>query len=566
MSTQLQRALEQVARRFRHVRLWTGLAVCWLIWAVVGAGFYAIESRSAENLISRGSLLALFAAVAATGVACAVLALRSVRDSRWVARRIERRYPELATGLLAAVEEGASSPVGRLGFLQTAVIRKALDHRRTHDWNATVPARKLLSLQLAHAAAFGFLIAVAFALAGQALSHADPRVITLSGASVADVQVDPGNVELERGASLLVVARFNGGVPGEALLVVDNKAQARARQVMRRSLEDPTFAARVESVDADLAYRVEFEGKSTETFQVKVFEYPELERTDAKLVFPGYTSLEPKTVEDIRHVTAVEGTELTLLCRLNKDVATARLVDAEGKAVELTPHQDGNHVYRSSVTLSDPRRFRVQLVDREGRTNKLATEIVVNVTRNRPPVVKMTQPAHDVRVSPLEELKLRAEFVDDFGLVRHGLSLSMAGQEPREIVLQGPTAGHKQLRAEQLLDFESLKAVPDQLLTYFFWAEDIGPDGQPRRTSGDMYFAEVRPFEEIFRQGEQPPSGSADEEQDGQGDNAGLPTSWQSYKRKSSTRPGKWSGARPWANRPTSSPRTARSYKSRSMR
>ena len=66
-----------------------------------------------------------------------------------------------------------------------------------------------------------------------------------------------------------------------------------------------------------------------------VFEYPELERTDAKLVFPHYTSLEPKTVEDIRHVTAVEGTELTLLCRLNKDVATAQLVDAEGQAIEL---------------------------------------------------------------------------------------------------------------------------------------------------------------------------------------------------------------------------------------
>ena len=100
---------------------------------------------------------------------------------------------------------------------------------------------------------------------------------------------------------------------------------------MTRSLEDPTFAGRVESVETDLAYRVEFGGKSTETYHVQVFEYPELERTDAKLVFPQYTSLEPKTVEDIRHVTAVEGTELTLLCRLNKDVATARLVDAEGQ-------------------------------------------------------------------------------------------------------------------------------------------------------------------------------------------------------------------------------------------
>ena len=238
--------------------------------------------------------------------------------------------------------------------------------------------------------------------------------------------------------------------------------------------------------------------------------------------FRSYTSLEPKTVEDIRHVTAVEGTELTLLCRLNKDVATARLVDAEGQAIELEPHEDGNHVYRATLTLADPRRFQVQLVDREGRTNKLATEIVANVTRNRPPVVKMTQPAHDVEVSPLEELKLKAELEDDFGLVRHGLSLQHGGpraSRDRPAGSQRPRPGR--LRPEHLLDFESLNAAPDQLLTYFFWAEDIGPDGQPRRTSGDMFFAEVRPFEEIFRQGEQPPSGSAEnEEQEGQQGNA----------------------------------------------
>ena len=84
---------------------------------------------------------------------------------------------------------------------------------------------------------------------------------------------------------------------------------------------------RVESVDADLSYKVEFAGRSTETYRVRVFEYPELQRTDAQLQFPEYTSLVPTTVEDIRHVTAVEGTELTLLCHLNKEVATARLID-----------------------------------------------------------------------------------------------------------------------------------------------------------------------------------------------------------------------------------------------
>ncbi len=124
---------------------------------------------------------------------------------------------------------------------------------------------------------------------------------------------------------------------------------------MTRSLEDPTFAGRVESVETDLTYRVEFAGRSSETYHVRVFEYPELKRADAKLVFPGYTGHEPKIVEDIRHVTAVEGTELTLLCRLNKDVASAKLVDeararrSSWPAMSLHPTR-----IRAALTLADP--------------------------------------------------------------------------------------------------------------------------------------------------------------------------------------------------------------------
>ncbi len=80
-------------------------------------------------------------------------------------------------------------------------------------------------------------------------------------------------------------------------------------------------------------------------------------------------------------------------------------------------------------------------------------------------------------------------------------------------MLDGPKPSGKKIKAEHLLAFEAMKAQPDQLVTYFFWAEDIGPDGQPRRTSGDMFFAEVRHFEEIFRQGEQPSESAENEQQ-----------------------------------------------------
>ncbi|SIO41371.1 hypothetical protein SAMN05444166_4502 [Singulisphaera sp. GP187] len=527
MSTELRQALEQVARRFRQVRLWSSLALCWLAWAIVGLVIAVLLTRAnlAESTSSSATWVpAILAALAlATGAVCAITAHRWARDLRWVARQIEAKHPELATGLLAAVEQAVATPAERFGFLQATVIRKALDHRRASNWDDIVPTWRLQASHLAHAVALAFLIVAVVGLLVETRSHASGRNPGGARPVATGVVVDPGNTELERGASLLVVARFHDAVPAEASLVIGPESNAGASRVMTRSLEDPTFAARVESVDTDLSYHVEFVGRSTPTYRVRVFEYPELQRTDATLVFPHYTSLDTKTVEDVRHVTAVEGTELTLLCHLNKDVSVARLVDEQGQALTLNRQAEGgDHLYRARFTLTQPKRFKVQLVDRDGRANKLTSEIVINVTRNRPPVVAMTQPSRDVRVSPVEELTLKAKLDDDFGVVRHGLTYSVAGQDPQEVVLPAPASKSqsKNLKAEHLLNFESFHAIPDQLVTYFFWAEDVGPDNQPRRASGDMFFAEVRHFEEIFRQGEAPPSSSSENQEQQQGQNA----------------------------------------------
>ena len=104
------------------------------------------------------------------------------------------------------------------------------------------------------------------------------------------------------------------------------ETKASTTRAMTRSLEDPTFAGRVESVDADLGYsdRLRRDGSSADLSGHQVFEYPDrVRRTDARLAFPAYTGLETKIVEDIRHVTAVEGTDLDPdASRLNKDVAS----------------------------------------------------------------------------------------------------------------------------------------------------------------------------------------------------------------------------------------------------
>jgi hypothetical protein len=513
MSWKLRQALERVARRVRKVRLWSSLALCWSAWALVGALIVASGVRSV-------AIVASFVPLAlASGLACVVLAMRSARDLRGVARRIEAAHPDLDAGLLTAVEADVPAPAGRLGFLQEAVVARAIHHHHSHDWGGTVPQKAIHGARLAHLAALCGFAAVSTVLASRARSDVGRAGSPVaSAARASDVQVTPGDTEIEKGSSLLVVARFPVTVPPEAKLVVEGSIAASGSHAMTRSLEDPTFAGRVESVVNDLDYHVEFGGECSATYHARVFENPELVRTDARLEYPAYTSIEPKTAEDVRHVTAVEGTRLTLLFRINKEVASAKLVDEKGQEIVLTlPAASGAPVYSAEFTLTDSHRYKVQLVDSEGRQNKLSADLAVNVTRNRPPTIAMSQPGHDVRVSPVEELRLKSQVSDDFGVVRYGVSFTTAGMEPRDIVLSDEAKPRpKRVQVEYVIDFEALKAVPDQLVTYFVWAEDFGPDGKPRRTEGDMYFAEVRHFEEIFRQGEQP-SASAENEQDEQG-------------------------------------------------
>jgi hypothetical protein len=67
------------------------------------------------------------------------------------------------------------------------------------------------------------------------------------------------------------------------------------------------------------------------------------------------------------------------------------------------------------------------------------------------------------------------------------------------VELGGPTRADEKRDFTNMVALEKLGVNVDQLVSYFAWADDYGPDGQVRRTFSDMFFAEVRPFEEVFR-------------------------------------------------------------------
>jgi hypothetical protein len=503
----LNEHLEPVARRYRRLQLWRGLAICWALAGLLGIalGAFGLDYRIAVPLVG----LLGFGAAAWLGFAC----LAAKTDPHWLARQIEQQHPELKTALLAALEQKPDAD-GQFSFLQQRVIAEAVVHGRNLGWTDAFPARKLAFAHVAHLAAFAFFVAALMGLRTNSIGIAAGRAA--AKAVLDSVSVTPGDTQIERGNSLVVLAKFEGKLPPGATLVLVAGTNTTRSIALTKSLDDPVFGGTVPEVNEDFSYRVEFAGQRTRDFAVKVFEHPKLERADAKLTFPAYTQLPEKTIEDTRRISAVEGSALSYTLQLNKPVKSARLLPKkDGEVVTLATDATKPFATLAGFALTNSQTYQLELVDADGRTNKVSAQFVFDALRNRAPELKLASPRGDQRVSALEEIQFAGEAWDDFGLRAYGIAYSLGGAEPTLLQLGEGGAAKDKRAFSHVLRLEELGAAPDQLVAWFAWADDVGPDGEVRRTATDMYFAEVRPFEEIFRQGQGGAGEGEEEEKDG---------------------------------------------------
>ncbi len=218
----LHNRLARVADRFRRLWLLKSLAWCWGASALVALGLLWSVRRGAELPPMAGAALGGFTLLAA--VVCWALSRRRARDPHWLAQKIELAHPQLQARLLAAVEQRPEGPSGEYGYLQETVIREALEDARRHGWEETVPTPPLAH---GYAGAVRRFALCAFTWAGviwrEQASPVEPGLLNAKGTPAGqdqpyEVTVEPGDTEIERGASLLVLARFAGKTPPETSL------------------------------------------------------------------------------------------------------------------------------------------------------------------------------------------------------------------------------------------------------------------------------------------------------------------------------------------------------------
>jgi hypothetical protein len=518
----LMRRVEEVAGRLQRVRRFSTRARIWLLLAIGGLVLLAANAWLAEPVLSPPLTIAAGLVLILGG---GLLGLRARANAHDAALAVERRYPDLDSRPVTALAQRPDYEIGGFSFLQSEVISEALLHAQRHDWRDAVPPRSLAGARFRQAAALVLCAAAFTAAAIAGVRPADPA----SRPALADggdeqagdeyrLRVEPGDVELERGTALPVMARFGGKLPEQVTLVASAADGTLQELPLSKSLKDPLFGGRIASVASDLKYHVRFDDRQSDVYRVRVFDYPQLLQADATIVAPAYTGLEVKHTQDVRRVSVVEGSKLTLTCTLNKPVAGARLFDDLGDDLTLTAEETIPNIVAVTWTPLTRRTLTLELIDDSGRHNKYPPEFVIDVIPNQPPDLRIAFPARDMRVSPLQELPLEAQVLDDFGLQEFGLVYQLPDGLEQTLKLGDGAGANAKVSVAHELSFESFQAQPNDLVAYYFYADDVGPDGDARRTLSNMYFAEVRHFDELFRRADSSSGGASDQQQQQQGE------------------------------------------------
>ncbi|MFL5356578.1 DUF4175 family protein [Archangium sp.] len=385
----------------------------------------AVRARQRRQLWLQGALLGT-ATLLVLGVAAGFLALAAPAAGRWMLLLAP------VVGALVAGAFGVGLSVRTVGDdLRTA---RLIGERRP-ELSLDVLAAVELSREQAAQPQHSSELAEAF------LRQMDLRA----------GQVDAGTVV--DGSRLKQAGLALGGVV-LVLAVVLGLAGAQWRAGLEKALESARLAALPEqrepiTGDIELTYR-----------------------------YPAYTGLAQRTVPGTNgEVSAPAGTEVTLKTRSDREVERAEIV-VNGETLPLTV--TGKRELSGSFVAKKPGNYHFVFYGAGRKALATGPDIPLNVEADTPPQVQLLTPAAEIEVDPGQQVTLKYEASDDYGL--NGLALvfrTPGAKEETRIAL--PKEDGRRDKGTYTWNLGTLKAQPGDRISYFIEAKDNDAVEGPKR-------------------------------------------------------------------------------------
>jgi hypothetical protein len=205
--------------------------------------------------------------------------------------------------------------------------------------------------------------------------------------------------------------------------------------------------------------------------------------------------LKSRTETDGGDLYAPAGTAVRLHVFADRPVATGRMSFSNGTSMELAAASPTE--VTAALRITQDGSYRITLADRDGVTDGAQNEYFIRVLDDRPPDVHIVKPASDRSVTALEEVEIEAQADDDYGLERVELVYAIRGQTEHVVPLDVPKRATS-ATVRHMMYLEDLGVRAGDFVSYYVRARDITKGVRPNEGKSDIFFLEVRPYEQEF--------------------------------------------------------------------
>ena len=472
----------------------------------------------ASILGSRTFLLVAIAAVAMVALVRPLRRFSRGREFVAAAGEAERRVPDFGGRLRTWVDERSRSEAHD----RAPSPLLALLGRETSGVASAVPvetiAGRALPIAFAAAACFGVAALVWLGTSGPGYwQYGTARLwagwfLSQEG-PLYQLDVEPGDATIRQGGRLEVTAVAYGFDPASVDIFAKFESSPDwERAPMGPRLQSEGYEFAFTMVREPVRYYVEAGRLRSPEYEVDVVEMPNVENIRLEYQYPGWTGLQPSVQDPGGDVMAVAGTKVTIVLTTDKALEDGLLV-VGGEEQRIRDN-------RVEIEVGEDSLYHVA-AKYQGETVRLTEDYFITAVPDEKPEVKILEPGRDWRASSIEEVAVRVEANDDFGLRGVELHYAVNGEDQGTIAV-ARQAGRKTASATHVFHLETMGPpgvstlpspggedelpppaptaglLPGDLISYYLVASDA-----KRETRSDMYFINVQPYERRFSQSQQ---------------------------------------------------------------
>ena len=489
-----------VRRRWRMARVLRGLAmaVAAVLVLLVLAALALETTKYAPSVVIASRVIVASAALGLIVWLVVVPMLPRPRDEQ-VALYVEEHEPTLEGALVSAVE--VSNTPTKSALIAEKVRAMALERSVAIGGGRRVDERgmRLAFASLGGAAAMLLLV---LTLGPESMRYGMGALLTpwrdAEEVNPFRLDVEPGDATVARGASVVIAAEAVGFQPGSAEVWARTSDTAQWTRVPMTPDSNARFTARLLDVAAPTEYLIETNGLRSRSYRLKVADLPYARRIDLEYRFPAYTGLATQRVDSAGDIAAVTGTLVRV--RVTPTVTTpgGRLIVDGGDTLALALAGDGVLVGMLKVKKSGF--YRVELQGARGDLLTASLNYSIDALPDRAPSVQFTKPGRDTRVLAVDEVYTEARAEDDYGVSKLELVYSINGAPEKAAPLHQTARVIKDIAAGHTFMLEEYALQPGDVVSYYARATDNDAVSGPKSVTTDIYFMNVRPYSQEYRQ------------------------------------------------------------------